>query len=67
MSRVGNCHDNAPAESFFARIKTELEGHQARTPDRFHAELADYLNWWNQDRIVTRLGASPLNYLKQTT
>lgn len=65
MSRVGNCHDNAPAESFFARIKTELEGHQARTPNQFHAELADYLNWWNKDRIVTRLGTSPLNYLKQ--
>jgi putative transposase len=28
MSRKGNCYDNAPAESFFGTLKTELVFHQ---------------------------------------
>lgn len=44
MSRVGNCHDNAPAQSFFARVKTELADHQARTPTQFQTKLETYLN-----------------------
>jgi len=33
MSRKGNCWDNAPMESFFGTLKTELV-HQCEYPDR---------------------------------
>jgi transposase InsO family protein len=31
MSRKGNCYDNAPVESFFGTLKTELVFHQQYT------------------------------------
>src|SRR4051812_37283407 len=42
MSRKGNCWDNAPMESFFGTLKTELV-HQCGYPDR-DGELPP--NWW---------------------
>jgi putative transposase len=46
MSRKGNCWDNAPMESFFHSLKTELVMHcdyksrdQARQPVRLHGSL----------------------------
>lgn len=65
MSRVGNCHDNAPAESFFARVKTEFgRGEGIWSPAHFERQLAAYLQWWNEERITSRLGTSPLKYLE---
>lgn len=66
MSRVGNCHDNAPAESFFARVKTEFgRGEQFTSVSAFEWELAAYIQWWNEERIVQRLGTSSVRYLEQ--
>lgn len=66
MSRVGNCHDNAPAESFFARLKTEFgRGESIRSVTSFRHLLSTYLQWWNEERITSRLGTSPLKYLEQ--
>jgi transposase InsO family protein len=31
MSRAGNCYDNAPMESFFGTLKTELIHHRHYT------------------------------------
>lgn len=68
MSRVGNCHDNAPAEAFFARLKTELDDkHLNQTPNQFSADLDDYIHWWNHERIVTRLKTSPVKYRQANT
>lgn len=65
MSRVGNCHDNAPAESFFARVKTEFgRGEITWSPEHFERQLATYLQWWNEERITSKLGTSPLKYLE---
>jgi putative transposase len=65
MSRVGNCYDNAPAESFFSRVKTELgRGETAKTAHQFLVQIDRYIQWWNEERIVTRLGTSPLKYLQ---
>jgi transposase InsO family protein len=41
MSRVGNCYDNAPMESFWACIKTELRN-EMLFDDLRHARTAVY-------------------------
>ena len=41
MSGVGNCYDNAPMESFWARMKTELL-HEMRFDDLRHARTVVY-------------------------
>lgn len=67
MSRKGNCLDNSPAEAFFARLKTELDlsksAHCGKTS--LQKIIADYVQWWNTQRIVSRLHTSPLQYRQQ--
>ncbi len=44
MSRRGNCHDNAVAESFFRTIKTESLYHiDFETRERAGLEIFDYI------------------------
>lgn len=44
MSGRGNCYDNAQAESFFARFKTELvEGGQFESPEQARSETFSYI------------------------
>lgn len=53
MSRRGNCHDNAVAESFFSSLKNELT-HHIIVDDHASAELAinDYIGvYYNQQRL----------------
>jgi putative transposase len=53
MSRKGNCWDNAPMESFFGTLKTELV-HQREYPDRDAArrDLFAYIeSYYNRQRI----------------
>jgi putative transposase len=53
MSRKGNCHDNAVAESFFSNLKNELTHHYVYD-DAAAAEVAigDYINvYYNQQRL----------------
>jgi transposase InsO family protein len=58
MSRVGNCWDNAPVESFFSTLKTELL--PARPwPDiqAAHAAIRDYIDdFYNRRRLHSSLG-----------
>jgi putative transposase len=64
MSRKGNCHDNAAAESFFSHFKQEfVRGRQFASLEQFTIELDRYLRWYNHDRIKERLDwASPVQY-----
>jgi len=58
MSRKGNCWDNAPMESFFGTLKTELV-HQCDYPDRDTAQrnLFAYIEgYYNRRRIHSALG-----------
>ena len=58
MSRKGNCWDNAPMESFFGTLKTELV-HQRDYPDRDTArrDLFAYIEgYYNRRRIHSALG-----------
>lgn len=53
MSRKGNCHDNAVAESFFSNLKNELTHHYI-FDDAASAEAAvgDYIDvYYNQHRL----------------
>jgi putative transposase len=58
MSRRGNCYDNAPMESFFGSLKTELV-HRATFPTREAARRAlfEYIEgFYNRRRRHSALG-----------
>jgi putative transposase len=60
MSRKANCWDNAPMESFFGTLKTELV-HQREYPDRDVArrDLFAYIEgYYNRQRIHSAIGYS---------
>jgi transposase InsO family protein len=58
MSGVGQCWDNAPVESFFGRLKCEVEpGEVFATRDQARAELFEYLEvFYNRVRRHSSLG-----------
>jgi putative transposase len=64
MSRKGNCIDNAPMESFFAILKTEMfHGAKFNSVKHLESEIKDYINYYNNDRIKTKLnGQSPTHF-----
>jgi putative transposase len=65
MSRKGNCYDNAPAESFFGTLKTELVHHRRyQTRAEAAREVAEYIDlFYNRERRQARLGyLSPAAY-----
>ena len=58
MSDVGNCYDNAPMESFWARMKTELR-HEMLFDNPRHARTAMYRLvplFYNLKRLNSRSG-----------
>ena len=65
MSEVGQCWDNAPMESFFGRMKCEIEpGEMFATRDQARAELFEYLEvFYNRVRLHSSLGfLSPVEF-----
>jgi len=65
MSRVGDCWDNAVAESFFATLKRELvSGADWATRDDARTAVFEYIEvWYNRQRRHSSLGhLSPVNY-----
>jgi putative transposase len=67
MSRKGNCYDNAVIENFFGHLKEELFQHvQYLTIEALTSALHEYIDWYNTERISTRLeGLSPVQYRAQ--
>jgi putative transposase len=67
MSRKGNCFDNAPMESFWGSLKTELVHHR-NFATRAEAESAirEYIEvFYNRQRLHSRLGyRSPVVFAK---
>jgi putative transposase len=61
MSRKANCYDNAVIENWFGHLKEELFHHTTHTDtSAFVGALHDYIHWYNNHRISTRLqGLSP--------
>ena len=65
MSRKGNCLDNSPTENFFGRLKEEMFYRKEKTFTNMHQlkkAIIDYIDYWNNYRIVTRLKMSPFQY-----
>jgi putative transposase len=64
MSRVGNCWDNAPVESFFSSLKAELvTTADWSTQDEAQAAVADYVRFYNHQRLHSALDyRSPAQY-----
>ncbi len=65
MSGKGNCYDNAQAESFFSRFKTELlEGGVFEDVEQAKSEVFSYIEgYYNRVRLHSSLGyKSPMEY-----
>lgn len=68
MSRKGNCWDNAPSESFFHTLKTELVHHRRyRTREEAKQDIFEYIEvFYNRQRRHSTIGyQTPLGYEKQ--
>lgn len=68
MSGVGDCWDNAVAESFFATLKRELaDGADWQTRDEARTAVFEYIEvWYNRQRRHSSLGyLSPIDYEQQ--
>jgi len=68
MSRKGNCYDNAPVESFWGTLKTELVHHRHyQTRAEAAREIAEYIDlFYNRQQRQARLGyLSPAAYTRQ--
>ncbi len=68
MSRTGNCYDNAPVESFFGTLKTELIYQQAfATREQARSVIFEYIEvFYNRQRRHSALGyLSPVSYEAQ--
>ena len=57
MSRVGNCYDNAVAESFFGTLKAECVTGQFATHALARTSIFEYIEvWYNRQRLHSTLG-----------
>ncbi len=68
MSRKGNYYDNAPMESFWGMLKSELVHHRRyRTRQEAIEDITEYIEiFYNRQRKQKRLGyPSPAVYEKQ--
>lgn len=68
MSRRGNCHDNAVAESFFNLLKRErIRRRTYKTRDQARSDVFDYIEmFYNPKRKHVRNGMlSPIEFEKQ--
>jgi putative transposase len=68
MSRRGNCHDNAVAESFFSLLKTErIKRKIYKTRSEARAEIFNYIElFYNPSRRHgNNDGVSPIEFEKQ--
>lgn len=66
MSRKGDCWDNAPIESFWARLKQAcLEGRKFPSHRHTVAVVMDWIAFYNHRRLHSALGyMSPMEYEK---
>ena len=69
MSRKGNCWDNAPMESFFGTLKTELVHHREYLDrDTARRDLFAYIEgYYNRRRIHSAMATSPHSRQRRNT
>lgn len=62
-SRVGDCYDNASAESFFSHFKEEFYiFYRPSTQEELYKDIDRFIYYYNQIRIHSRLKTSPKKY-----
>jgi putative transposase len=60
MSGVGNCYDNAPAESFFGTLKAECVTARFATRSEARRAIFEYIEvWYNRQRLHSTIGYLP--------
>lgn len=63
MSRKGNCMDNGAMENFFGRLKVEMfYGEKFESVNIFIEELKKYIDYYNNERIVSKWKMSPVQF-----
>lgn len=63
MSRKGICIDNSVAENFFGILKSELFYiNEYKAIDELEKDIHEYIKYYNNSRIKSRLKMSPVNY-----
>jgi transposase InsO family protein/transposase-like protein len=65
MSIKGNCLDNSPTENFFGRMKVEMwYGHEEeyKNPKALIKAIDEYIDYYNNVRLVTKHKMSPIEY-----
>lgn len=63
MSRLGNCWDNAPMESFFGHAKDELHLRECLCFSQVCQEIGSYMDYYNHSRCRWGLGRmTPAEY-----
>lgn len=56
-------HKETDAESFFGRLKTEFFYDRVfESVEDFIVKLENYIDWYNNERIKSKLGMSPVKY-----
>ena len=63
MSGKGNCLDNSKTENLFSKMKKEMfYGHEKefRSFTELREAIDEYISWYNNERIVDRLGGAPV-------
>lgn len=68
MSRIGNCYDNAVAESFFATLKAECADRSFKTRKEARTTIFAYIEgWYNRKRLHSTLDyLSPMEFELQS-
>ena len=65
MSGVGDCYDNAAKESFFGHFKEEFYiYYKPQTQEELYQNIANFIHYYNNERIQLRFKMSPVQYLK---
>ncbi len=67
MSRKGNCHNNAPIESFFSLMKREcLNRYRIDDLTNLRKLVNGYVDWFNNVRVSrNKNGLTPVEYREQ--
>jgi len=50
MSRLGNCIDNAPIESFFGHFKDDVDYKECKSFEELSLKINEYVRYYNQER-----------------
>ena len=62
--------DNSKTENLFSKMKNEMfSGHEKEFPnfEEFRKAMIEYVEWYNNERIVSRLGVAPVDDRRYST